>query len=57
MSTEYDCRKVCETETGDGKGFHFYRWTDVDVTDESTPCPDHPTAATRDFVIEEKRTT
>ena len=48
----YKVRKVCETETGDDKGFHYF-YADQTVIDESITCPDHPEAETRDFVIEE----
>ena len=48
----YKIRKTCETETGDGKGFHYFR-ADQESIDDSIVCPTHPEANTRDFVIEE----
>lgn len=52
MTITYNVRKVCETETGDGKGFHFFEEDQTELDDTIT-CPDHPEATTRDFVIKE----
>lgn len=54
MGTTYKCRKVCETETGDGKGFHYFFVDQIDVINIAVTCPEHPTAPTRDFVVEDK---
>ena len=54
MTTIYHVRKVCETETGDGKGFHYFRAEQTDEVHNDIVCPEHPTADTRDFVIEWK---
>jgi hypothetical protein len=56
MATIYHVRKVCETETG-GKNFHYFREDQVDTLDPNIACPTHPTANTRDFVIEGEETT
>jgi hypothetical protein len=49
------CRKVCETEVGDGLGFHyFYEVQDVDNLDQEITCPEHPQAEVRDFTIVER---
>lgn len=50
MTTVYKVRKVCETETGNGKGFHFFEEEQTELDDTIT-CPDHPAATTRDFTI------
>lgn len=50
MTTSYKVRKVCETETGDGKGFHFFEENQTEL-DDTIACPDHPEATTRDFTI------
>lgn len=57
MSTTYHVRIVCETETGDGKGFHYHREDQVDTLDPSIDCPDHPNAVVRDFVVESEEAT
>jgi hypothetical protein len=48
----YKIRIVCETETGNGKGWHYHRGEQEEL-DENIPCSEHPEATTRDFVIEE----
>lgn len=48
----YDVRLTCETETGDGKGFHYARWSAQPDAVAKTSCPDHPSAVVRDFVVE-----
>jgi len=49
----FKVRLVCEAENGDGKGWHYF-WLDQETLDDSANCPDHPTAETRDFVIEKE---
>ncbi len=49
----YNVRIVCETETGDGKGFHYYR-ENQETLDDTITCPTHTEATVRDFVIEEE---
>jgi hypothetical protein len=46
-------RKVCENETGNGKGWHYFYETQETI-DENISCPDHSEATTRDFTIIEK---
>ena len=46
-------RIVCETEVGDGKGWHYKHITQ-EVIDENCSCSDHPSANTRDFVVEKE---
>lgn len=52
MAKTYYVRKVCETEIGDGMGWHYFWATQPDTPDENISCPDHPQASTKDFVIE-----
>jgi len=54
MTTIYCVRKVCETETGDGKGWHYFE-AEQQVVDDTITCPDHPQADTRDFTIVETK--
>lgn len=49
----YDVRIVCETETGDGKGFHYHR-ENQSTLDDTIECPTHTGATVRHFVIEEE---
>ena len=51
MPITYKTRLVCETETGDGKGFHYWR-EEQDVIDKTIKCGTHPLATVRDFTIE-----
>ena len=46
----YKVRLVCETETGDGEGFHYW-YEDQSTIDETIDCGTHPSATTRDFAI------
>lgn len=48
----YDVRIVCETEVGDGKGFHYHRETQETI-DDTIECPTHTEATVRDFTIVE----
>ena len=52
--TVYNVRKVCCTEIGDNKGYHYFYKAQNDTVDESIVCEDHPTAETKDFVVESK---
>ena len=48
-------RKVCETEVGDDRGFHYFEVeTSLELLEENIVCPSHPEAVTRDIVIEMK---
>ena len=47
---QYRVRKVCDTEIGDGKGWHYF-YADQDVLDPEITCPTHPAADTRDFTV------
>jgi hypothetical protein len=49
----YNIRKVCCTEIGDNKGWHYFYDTQESI-DDTVVCPDHPTAETKDFVIDSK---
>jgi len=49
-TTTYYIRKKCKTETGDGKGFHYFETTQTELDDTIT-CPNHPEAEAEDFVI------
>ena len=46
----YRIRKICDTEIGDGKGFHYF-YDDQNVLDDTLVCPDHPTSNTRNFTV------
>lgn len=48
----YDVRLTCETETGDSKGFHYWR-ENQSTLDDTITCETHPTETVRDFVIED----
>jgi len=50
---EYKVRKACNTETGDGKGFHYFYDTQVTL-DDTIECSTHTETTYRDFVVEEK---
>lgn len=47
----YNVRITCETEVGDGKGFHYWRENQTTL-DPDIECDTHPSATVRDFVIE-----
>jgi len=46
----YYVRKICETEIGDGKGFHYF-YQEQTTLNPNITCPDHPSANTREFSI------
>jgi len=50
-----EVRLVCETEVGDGKGWHYWR-EHQDTFDDAIPCATHPSADTRDLIIEKENT-
>jgi len=51
MLNTFKTRLVCDTEVGDGKGFHYWR-EDQDQVDDTIKCGTHPLAPVRDFAIE-----
>jgi len=51
MLNTFNTRLVCETEVGDGKGFHYWR-EDQDQIDATIKCGTHPLATVRDFILE-----
>lgn len=51
---DYKVRITCETEVGDGKGFHYWRETQIGTEDNTIKCGDHPSADVRDFVKEQE---
>lgn len=55
MPINYSVRLKCDTEVGDGKGFHYERSVQVDVINDQTQCLQHPEDDNTDedsFVIE-----
>lgn len=53
MAKRFYIRAVCETEIGDQKGWHFYRYqSEGDSPDMTQACSEHTAAAHRDHVVE-----